>query len=271
MDIAGLPQITSRDNRYLKEFRLLQQKKYRKKLGLFTAEGLRLVEEALTSSFEPAYALITPEILQQERGTRLAEELNKRCQVFLLESEGLLKRVSDTENPQGVALALKIPPAAPEEWRRHLQTLVLIADGISDPGNLGALFRTALAAGADALITMAGSADCYHPKVVRATMGALFQLPFYEAESEEEVLALLHQRGFNLFAAHGRGSRPYTEADFRPPFALVMGSEAQGIGSFWQKEAHALLHLPMSRGVESLNVAVAAGVFLYEARRQRGL
>ncbi len=267
-----MPQISSKDNPLLKEFRSLGQKKHRKELSLFPAEGLRLAEEACKSSWDIAYAFIAPGFIKGQRAEDLVKALLKRAvPVYALTDERLINWVSETKAPQGIALAVKIPVIKPKNIAGSFKSMVLMADSISDPGNLGALFRTALAAGADGLITTPGSADCYNPKVVRATMGAIFNLPFYEAKSNQEALSILSGKGLNIFIAAGEGNFSYTKADFSSPFALIMGSEARGVGDFWRNKANAFLSLPMENRVESLNVSVAAGIFLYEARRQRAL
>lgn len=264
-----LQEIRSKDNAYLKQVRLLQQKKHRQEQGLFLVEGLRLAEEAVASGFAIAYGLVGPRLLELDRGRQLVQALRARnVPLFLVAEERLLAGALATEHPQGIALVLAMPPAglealdAAKDW-------VLVADRISDPGNLGGLFRSAYAAGAQALLATPGCCDCYNPKVLRAAMGAIFRLPFYEATSDEELSTFLHKKGLHIYIAAAEGSMVYTQADLRRPLALVMGAEADGVQPFWRQAADGALRLPMTPGAESLNVGAAAAVLLYEIRRQR--
>lgn len=269
MFIKDIQAITSKDNRYLKEFRSLQQKKHRLETGLFPVEGLRLAEEALKSGWQVAYALFSQDISENQRGFELLEAISGRnIPLFKVSDKKLLNYASDTENSQGIALIVKAPARA-YVAKEDLGDLVLIADAVADPGNLGTLFRTALASGVSALITTKGSVDCYNPKLVRSTMGAIFKLPFSEGLDNPEILSMVKRAGLPILAASSEGRTVYTKANLKQPFALVIGAEAQGIGSFWSKAVDESISLPMLGGVESLNVSVASGILLYEAMRQR--
>jgi len=143
----------------------------------------------------------------------------------------------------------------------------MVANRLRDPGNLGTLIRLADAAGATAVVVTAGSVDPYNPKVVRATMGSIFHLPIGHVPSAEAI-TVLQRHGVRVLAADQRGAVDYREADFRPPVALVVGNEGEGLDPQWAAAATVRIRIPIYGRAESLNVAVAAGVLLYEARRQ---
>jgi TrmH family RNA methyltransferase len=146
--------------------------------------------------------------------------------------------------------------------------LLVVADRVQDPGNLGTIVRVADAAGATAVAVTRGSVDPHNPKAVRATMGSLFHLPVAEVE-RAELLGALTDRGVRILVADPRGAVEYTTASYAPPVALVVGGEAGGAHPAWQEAAAATLRIPLYGRAESLNVAIAAALLLYEARRPR--
>jgi TrmH family RNA methyltransferase len=173
-----------------------------------------------------------------------------------------MNHVSDTETPSGVLAVVAIvqnpPPSNPD--------LLLILDRIADPGNMGTIVRTAAAAGVDAVLAGPGCVDIYNPKVVRSTMGALIRLPVLSA-SWPEIEQLAADMTVWLAAADGR--KTYHQVDWRLPSALIIGSEADGAGPKANNLAHQTVTIPISAQTESLNAAIAAGVILFEANRQR--
>lgn len=265
-DEISLTPVTSRSNRYIKEARLLKNKKEREEKGLFLIEGLRLAEEAVASGLDIAYAVVAERIASNKRGHDLIEMLKGRCPLFQAE-EGLIDYASDTEHAQGVILVAKKRENSKEVLSGG--SFYVVSDRITDPGNLGTICRTALAVGADAMILLPGSVDYYNPKVVRASMGAVFHLPAYLTKSNEEACALLKEAGAKVVIAAVGGRTPYYEADLSVPLAWVFGSEAEGVAPFWLNNAHDTVYLPMNSKSESLNVAVSAGVLLYDTMRQR--
>ncbi|MEG1500601.1 MAG: RNA methyltransferase [Clostridiales bacterium] len=269
--LADLPLISSRSNQYLKQIRILQQKKAREEKQLFLVEGLRLAEEAVSSSGELVYGLLSQDFLANSRGQKLANQaLAKKIPLFLVEEE-MLKQVCPTENSQGIVFVASYLLGDKLSFQQKIKDNLLIADKISDPGNLGTLLRTALAAGSQGILLLPGSVDIYNPKVVRSSMGAIFHLPFYQAQSNQEAWELVEALNLQIFMADAQGSLPYTKADLKQPAAILMGSEAHGIEDFLQKPSVQSISLPMSCHSESLNVSVAAGIILYEIQRQRTL
>lgn len=254
--------ITSVKNSRIKQVRALQARtKTRREAGVFIVEGVRLAEEAVAAGWQPQLCLYTADV--HPRGMQLVEQLQTAGADVEEVAEHVMQAASDTQSPQGILLVvahrqLPMPPEA---------SFVLVLDRVQDPGNLGTLLRTAWAASVDAVLLTEGSADPFAPKVVRAGMGAHFHTPVATLPSEE-VLAFCRQQGLTLWtAAVGEGT-PHTQADLASPAALVIGSEAHGVGDVLDQHAKPL-HIPMPGGSESLNAAIAGAVLLFEVVRQR--
>jgi TrmH family RNA methyltransferase len=233
-------------------------------------EGLKLCREALSHRRLPLErALISTRLLESQTGRDLVRELDGAGVRWRAVSEDVFRRASEQASPEGIVLIARRP--APTDWPRLLETgLVVVVAGVQEPGNLGAIARVAEAAGARALLCAARGADPYQSKALRGSMGSLLRLLAYEFDSPEPVLDALGQRGFRLAACLPRGGAAPWHEDLTGPLAFVLGSESSGLPDVWQGAASVRLTLPMSCAVESLNVAVVAGVVLYEALRQRG-
>ncbi len=179
-----------------------------------------------------------------------------------LVSEAVLRSASDTETPQGLLVAL--------DWRAAplpaLLDFVFIPDKLRDPGNLGTILRTAVAAGVQAVFLPPETADAFAPKVLRAGMGAHFRLPI-RSLGWDDIAGLTS--GLNIYLASAGEGPAYTQADFKSPLALIVGGEAEGASPQASRLATGCVHIPMPGGGESLNAAIAAGVLLFEVLRQR--
>ena len=167
---------------------------------------------------------------------------------------------------QGIVVVAELPPPGPAGALAEARLLLVVADGIQDPGNLGTIVRIADAAAATAVAVTGEAADPRHPKTVRATMGSLFHLPVFEMDRAGLLEALRH-RGVRIFVADQGGNIDYRDADYTPPAALVLGSEARGPDPQWRVSAAGTIRIPIYGRAESLNVATAAALLLYEARR----
>jgi TrmH family RNA methyltransferase len=174
---------------------------------------------------------------------------------------------SQVETPQGVVAIARRPAASLPDLARTPSAMLVVADRIQDPGNLGTIIRIADAAGASGVIAVAGTVDAFNPKAVRATMGSVFHLPVVEAAAED-VLDVLRAQRIRLLVADQRGAVDFLDADYRRPCAIVLGNEGQGVDPRWIEHAAATVRIPMYGRAESLNVAVAAALLLYEARRK---
>jgi TrmH family RNA methyltransferase len=183
-------------------------------------------------------------------------------------TDSLFGSVSDTDNPQGVlaVLELKREPLKDAALR---DGIVVILDGIRDPGNMGTIIRTADAAGCAAVVVTDGCVDLFNPKVLRSTMGSVFHLPVLHCGSSLEAVDICRRKGFLVCASHIEGSVSIYDADLSGNVALVIGSEAEGVGDEVLNDSDLLIRIPMAGRAESLNAAVAAAVMIYEAVRQK--
>jgi RNA methyltransferase, TrmH family len=230
------------------------------------AEGVRLCAEGVAAGLPIVDAAISPRL----KDAALREQLTQRCPQLAECSDEVLARMSALDTHQGVVVLFGKPSWRPEDLLRgNLAPLVLLAAGVRDPGNLGALLRTAEAAGATGLIALQGGADPFREKAVRGSMGSVFRLPVLAGVDAEQAVAFARRHRLQLVVAEGEGELDYVHADLRKPTMLVVGAEAAGVPEPLRKAADQRATIPIVKPVESLNVAVAAGVLLFEARRQR--
>ena len=244
------------------------------KEGLFTVEGLRLAEMAAVSDWQIRHALVTERGLAGERMRALVELLVERRIPAALVTENIFATLAETDNPQGLVLlaerrergaldALAAGRSADEP------PLYIALDRVQDPGNVGTILRTADAVGVTGVILLRGSADIYSGKVVRATMGSLFHVPFVTGVTAAELAGFAQKEGLQFLAtACDAGAETHFSADFRRGSIVVFGNEANGVSEeILTVSQH--IYIPMRGAAESLNVATAATAVLYEALRQR--
>ncbi|MFQ5594200.1 MAG: TrmH family RNA methyltransferase [Anaerolineae bacterium] len=257
--------ITSTSNSKVRLARALHRRRYRYAERRFLVEGVRLLEEVVKAGISPAFVLYIDDLLASQRGQALLHDLHELTDDVYQVTDRVLQAAADTVTPQGIVAvvpfsALPIPADS---------TLILVCDGVNDPGNLGTLLRTAHAAGVDHVILAPGTVDPYNPKVVRAGMGAHFRLPMTVAEDWPAITSLI--TGRSIWLADASARRAYYDVDWTPPSALIIGGEAHGAGPKARRLATGRVTIPMASTAESLNAAVAASVILFEARRQRAL
>lgn len=260
--------ITSVHNKSIKEAAaLLAKKKERDRRGLFVVEGVKLFREA------PEERIVQIYIAASARAQLMAQygEKLKRLPCEIVSDEVFVK-MSDTVTPQGVLCLIRqysynIEEMLSKEKRKRL--LFIVLEDLQDPGNLGTIFRTAEAAGADGVIMSSKTADLYNPKTIRSTMGSIYRVPFLYAESLLPVMETLKEHGVRIFAAHLSGKADYDACDYREGTAFLIGNEGRGLKDETAALADERIRLPMEGRVESLNAAVASSILLYEAYRQR--
>lgn len=255
--------IQSAQNPKVQDMRaLLRQTKRRKQAGAFVVEGVRLAQEAQQSGWPLRLALHTEALAEAEPG--LLRQLRARGAQLELVSEAVMAAAAETQTPQGILLQVALqPPALP-----NALDFVLILDGVSDPGNLGTLLRSAAAAGCGAVLLGPGCADAYGPKALRSAMGAHFRLPVLAQAWPDIAAVLAHHQLPALLMAANEGPSLYS-ADLRQPLALIVGGEAHGVSRAARQLAQHSLQIPMPGGSESLNAAIAGSIVLFEAVRQR--
>ncbi len=235
------------------------RRRFRK--GLMVVEGQRLVEELLASRVPAEEAFVTQSLLEGGAEARdLVEGLQARTTVIETSDE-VMERMSDTVTPQGILVVCPIPDLTPRAGNRF----ALIPDQVRDPGNLGTMLRTSWAAGVTEVLLPPGNVDHTNPKVVRGGMGAHFHLAIHSADWDTIWVRIGDAQVW--LAEAGRGT-PYDAADWTGDVALVIGGEASGAGERARSAAE-YVHIPMARDVDSLNAAIATGVILFEAARQR--
>ncbi|HEX8889945.1 MAG TPA: RNA methyltransferase [Pyrinomonadaceae bacterium] len=264
--------ITSRDNQLIKRARAVRDGKLREQIFI---EGLRLCAEAAQALRvdDITDVIYSERILEDVRGAELLDSLQQHSRNITLASEAVFASLSDTKTPQGIVL-LAVRPKTSLEKLLEKDTdapLLLVLHKINNPSNAGAILRTAEAAGVTGVILTQGSADIFSPKALRGAMGSTFRLKIWTGASFVEAIDFCQTRRIRTFSAELHGEHAHTEIDWTRPCALVVGSEASGLKPSEINATDESLRIPMRPPVESLNVAVATGVVLYEAARQRGV
>lgn len=274
--------ITSLANPHVALVRDLHTTKGRRKSGLLLMEGPHLLDALLLAELLPREIYYQPELLQRtpEGRALLARLLHPPAfwsSVSLFEvSQPVSEALSDAQTSQGVHSVLPLQLFQPERLQARrppaVRPALLVLDDLADPGNMGTILRTALAADVQEVLLTAHCVDCYSPKVVRAAAGAHVALPVWTDLAwptiEEKIVRHCGAAAGRVFMAEASGSQAYYAEDLRQPFALIIGNEAHGISPQARALASRALSIPLANQVESLNAAMATGIFLFEAVRQ---
>lgn len=262
-----IEQITSLTNPKIKYVANLQQKKFRDKERVFILEGLRNAEMAIDSGATVKMCFCTSDILAQERAKGAMEKL--ACPIFEV-SEHLYSKISDTKSPQGLMLIVAQNAKDLSAILSENKSIYLVLDRLQDPGNLGTIIRTADAMGIGGVICLKGTADIFSPKVVRSAMGSLFNLPIAIKVDEQDLLSFAGEHGLALYAtALDEDAKPLWNVDFKQKCALVLGNEANGVSPSLLANSQEKVYIPMQGQAESLNVATASAMIMYEYSRQQ--
>lgn len=258
--------ITSTENRAIKDTLAM----LRKKPGYeaFLIEGWHLIESALNAGVRLKRVFVSREFSERTEAGVLEERLAGVEAYEVLEH--IMKKLSDTETPQGILAVASYAPPRLESLAFKTAPLLVVSDGISDPGNIGALVRVADASGADAFVILPGSCDLFMPKAIRASQGSIFNIPVVHS-SAGELISWARGKGIRIVSALQTAHVSVYQADLKVPLAFVFGNESRGVSGEISASAEMSLAVPMRGKAESLNVASAAAVFLFEAMRQRGL
>jgi len=249
----------------VKYVRSLYRRRIRHRERHFVIEGPRLLDEALKAGVVPTLAFFTPDLSNSQRGRELLAVIEDLPSERFVVTDTVMRVLSDTVSPQGILAVVPFLelPSPEKPW------LVLVVDRVRAPGNLGTILRSAEAAGASQVILTPATVDVYSPKVVRGAMGAHFYLPVATGVGWSEMAEALQDR--QILLAEAKGEMAYYEVDWTKPSALIVGSEAEGTSHEAERLATERIVIPMQGKAESLNVAVAASVILFEAARQRGI
>lgn len=256
--------ITSPANERLKHARRVREGR---EPDLIFVEGERLAEECLQAELPLLACFHSPE--PSARAQAILAQLQQRaCPLFPV-TEAVLATVGDTVHTQGLMLLAERPRADLAKALSGGAPLLVGLDAVQDPGNLGAIVRTAEAAGAQGVLALKGSADAFAPKTLRSAMGSAFRLPIVTELTEAELLTACRQAGVAVVAADAEAELNYTEFDWRQPALLLLGNEGRGVNRLLLAECQGSVRIPLHPPVESLNVAASAAVILFEAARQR--
>jgi len=267
-----VPEITSTHNPKVKYLRALRLRKYREREGRYLIEGIRIVEEALTTGAPVEMLVYAPGLLVSERAKALVERAAHIERLAV--SPAVFESLSVREGPQGIAAVVRIEGRPLESIAPKPDLLAIVAYQLQDPGNLGSIIRTADAAGASGVIIVEPSADLYDPQTVRATMGSLYALPIVRLGEEEALFRWFEalraaQPSLRVVATSAHGPALFYEADYRGPVVLLVGNEQEGLPSAARERADIVAKLPMFGRATSLNVSAAAAAMVYEVIRQR--
>ena len=283
-------QITSAQNPKIKNLLLLQEKsKARREQGLFVVEGRRELEHCLEAGFTVRTLFVCPAIFggidsaenyflcsspknqfpaeSETAPSFLRHPSHEEASVIEI-PEQLYRKVAYRESTEGIIAEVEYKSLKLEDLQLPENPLVMVLESVEKPGNLGAVLRSADAAGVDAVIFCDPLTDLYNPNLIRASIGAVFTVPTVAASSEETI-AFLKARGIQILTAQLQDSSLYYDIDMRRGTALVMGTEATGLTDVWRKAASAHIRIPMLGRLDSLNVSVSAAILLFEAVRQR--
>ena len=258
-------ELTGLQNPVVKAAAELKQKKYRTQNGLYLAEGLRTAEEAVAyKAVETLFYVATDD----DRTMRLLEDAAMQNIKLVCVNENVMKKIADTETPQGIIAVCKMRQPKLENLLASGKML-LVLDRVGDPGNIGTMLRTADAAGIGGLVLLKGCADIYAPKTVRSSMGSLFHIPVLSGVSEQEFVSAAKKAGYDLLVTCLDGADNLYKADLSGRIAFVMGNEAGGVSETLLEKADKRVYIPMAGRAESLNVAMAAGIVMFEAFRRK--
>jgi len=249
----------------LSTIRDLHRRKGRERRNLALAEGVRLVEEMLAAGAACKGVAVSPSLDSTPRGARLRQRLAAAGIPIEAISDADLLEAAATEHPQGVVAVYQPKSWSLDDCAAVARHPLVVLDGVQDPGNVGTIARTAVAFGASGLVALPGTADLTNPKAVRGAMGALFRLPHCHAD-DSDALAMLLRRGIALCAMAMEGERIEHGAP-AGPVALLLGNEGAGVRDDLVKRATRRITIPIEPAAESLNVAVAAAIALYEVTR----
>jgi RNA methyltransferase, TrmH family len=264
--------ITSSNNPRVKDAVRLRDRRHREKQGRILIDGVRELERALGAGVRVIIAFVCESLCRDGHTQSLLATLASTGCEILHVSESVFEKLAFGERAEGVVGVAEMPRPTLQSLIAATPTnaapLVAVLEGVEKPGNIGAVLRSADAAGVSAVIVANPRTDLYNPNAIRASLGTIFTIPACEATSDA-ALAWLRERKYTILAARVDGAVPYTTVDFCGPTAIVLGSEAAGLSSVWAGDDVRAIRLPMLGVADSLNVSASAAVLFYEALRQR--
>lgn len=260
--------ISSKENPLVKKLRLLNDHKQRKKDQTFLIEGVKMVEEALQGDLGVDMVLAAPSLVQHH-GKGLLKLAESRSREIVWISDRIVNVLSETRSPQPVMAVVRIKQHSEESLLAHHAGLVVVADRLQDPGNLGTIIRTVEAVGASGVGVTVSTVDPYNAKAVRASMGSILRVPVVPIHDLSSFVRICRESGFQTAATLLNGARTHLETDLTKKTMVIFGQEGTGLSPSGLPDLDLSIRIPMTETIDSLNVATAAAVVLYEALRQR--
>lgn len=260
--------ISSKENSVVKYLRSLSDPKSRRKERAFLVEGVKMVEEALRDTRGVSMVVASPPIVQRH-GKGILKLAESRSVEVVWISERLMDAVSESKTPQPVMAAVKMGEHTEEELLARSAKLIVVAHRLQDPGNLGTIIRTSEAVGASGVALTPNTVDPFNPKAVRASMGSILRLPIVPVGDFTGFIKKCRQRGFQTAATVVTGGTTHFDVDLTKPTVMILGQEGAGLSRDLPDDIDLQVRIPMAGTIDSLNVATAAAVMLYEAMRQR--
>ena len=261
--------ISSRSNKTVKYLKGLGLARNRQREGRFLIEGVRIIEEAIENPGCVERLIVTPQAASSDRQAALFETARERGIETMWVADRVIDYLSETKTSQGIMAQVRPVDFSIDDLEQGQTPLIVVAHLLQDPGNLGTIVRVAEAAGAGGVVITPGTVDFFNPKALRATMGSIFRLPTYRADSLEEFLVHFREKGYQVVAAMVSGRKKYFEVNLMKPTILLLGQEAAGLPAEAYRLSDTKVSIPMATMIDSLNVASAAGIILYEAVRQK--
>lgn len=262
----SVKEIKSIQNPYIKQlFQLKEKSRERKKTGLFLIEGQRELSLAIEGNYAIESVLFYPELISEENLNTLVPSSTERIEI----SKEVFQKLAHRSTTEGIIAVAKSKPHSLAHITFKTKTpLILIAEAPEKPGNIGALLRTADAANVDAVIIANPKTDLYNPNIIRSSVGCIFTKPIATG-STSEIISFLKTNQIQVFCAALQASVNYHEEDFKKATAIVVGTEATGLSEEWLNNSTQNIIIPMQGAIDSMNVSVAAGILIFEAKRQR--
>ena len=261
-----MKQITSIQNPFIKSLVQLQEKaKLRKQTGTFLIEGLRELELALKGNYEIETILFLPELISESQINKLFGNPIETIEI----SKEVYQKLAYRDTTEGILAIAKTKSLLLSDLKLSENPLILVAESLEKPGNIGAILRTADAANLDAVIIANPKSDLYNPNVVRSSVGCLFTNNIATGTTTE-IIAFLKEKNIRFYCATLQNSNSYHTQNYTLPTALVVGTEATGLSQEWRDAATQNIIIPMQGQIDSMNVSVAAAILIFEAKRQRG-
>ena len=255
--------ITSIHNPKIKSLLSLEKPRERRKQCLFVIEGTKEIGLAINAGYKIGNIFYCEKIISRNQLGNLADD-----KLVIPVSKEVFDKIAVRENSGGVIAVAEMKTHRLDDLKLSSNPLLLIVESVEKPGNLGAILRTADAAGIDAVISCDPQTDFYNPNVIRSSIGCVFTQPIASASSEDTI-AWLRKNKINIFCAYLNSSKPYHQINFKQPSAIVMGTESTGLSEIWIQSADANIIIPMFGKIDSMNVSTSAAVLVFEAVRQR--